>query len=69
MISKINFAFAVVNAAGDATYNYETNGADWPDFSPDCGNSNQSPINLISYSDDKDKDFPYKVYKSKDDEI
>ena len=69
MIPKIHFVLTMVNVARGASWNYQTNGADWPDFSPDCGNSNQSPINLISYNEETEKDFPYKIYKSKDDEI
>ena len=46
-------------AAGDGPYNYKYNGADWPDFSSDCGKENQSPIDLrtdwaVESADDDD---------------
>jgi hypothetical protein len=28
------------NAAGGGPYDYKSNGADWPSFSPDCGKTN-----------------------------
>jgi len=51
MVNIRNIAFAVSaligsSQAGDGSYNYITNGADWPSNSPDCGLTNQSPIDL-----------------------
>jgi hypothetical protein len=63
MLSKLtNF----VVAAQALSYDYATNGADWIGVSADCGLTNQSPINLVSYGSDN---FEYKTYKSKDDMI
>lgn len=46
-------------SAGD--YNYITNGADWPAAYPDCGLTNQSPIDL------KTDENAYKTYDFQDD--
>ena len=35
-------------SANAASWDYSTNGADWPSIDAACGGSNQSPINLIS---------------------
>lgn len=58
--------FGSAQAAG-GSYDYIKNGADWPESSPDCGLTNQSPIDLSTdsnayptYSADED-DFN-KVY-------
>ena len=68
MISKLSLLVASVSSA---SYDYATNGADWPSLSvPDnqCGSTNQSPIDLISYNPDKKEDFPYKRYPATDDQ-
>ena len=56
-------------AAGSGYDFFTQNGADWPLLDPElfggvneCGNSNQSPINLSRYED-------YPVYDSKDDKV
>lgn len=46
-----------------ADWNYAQNGADWPDISPDCGLTNQSPIDL------KTDTSGYKIFGSADDDI
>ena len=48
------------NAAGGG-YDYKTNGADWPSDSPDCGLTNQSPIDL------KTDENAYQTYDFQDD--
>ena len=40
---------SIATAAG-GSYNYKTNGADWPIDSPDCALTNQSPIDIKSAS-------------------
>jgi len=40
----------MVGLAAASTYNYDNNGADWPDLdiaNNECGGTNQSPINLV----------------------
>ena len=69
MFSKISSVVALAQASGGSVvYDYVSNGADWASLSggADCGLPNQSPINLISYGNDK---FEYKTYKSGDDMI
>lgn len=33
-------------SAAGGSYDYQTNGADWPDAYPECALTNQSPIDL-----------------------
>ena len=66
MLSKLSLMTATVSAA--ATFNYETNGADWGDTNPECLYTNQSPIDLPEWDPDNEDDFPYKVYSSNDDD-
>ena len=52
MLSKISLLAATTSASA-WTYNYDTNGSDWPDLTNGvetnyCGEANQSPINLVS---------------------
>jgi len=51
-----------VSAAGDAKFDYRLNGADWKNSFPDCGKTNQSPINLSTSTD-----AGYKMYSSSED--
>lgn len=55
-------------AEGAPTYGYEKNGNDWGDIAgyEACKGTNQSPIDLISYDNEK---FDYKVYNGKDDDL
>ena len=68
MTNLRNVAFAVsalmssASAAG-GSYNYITNGADWPSDSPDCGLTNQSPIDL------KTEEGAYPTYYFTDDKF
>ena len=62
MISKFSL---LATSASAASWNYATNGADWPNDFSACGLTNQSPIDLVSY--DPEKEFPYKKYPSTDD--
>ena len=48
MLSKIT-SFIVATQAEAVSYDYASNGADWVSISSDCGLTNQSPINLVSY--------------------
>ena len=64
MLSKLSLLAATTYAAD---WNYATNGADWVNVNADCGLSNQSPIDLISYNPEKKDDFPYKKYDATDD--
>jgi hypothetical protein len=54
-------------ASTGPSWNYEKNGADWvgDDF-PNCGKTNQSPINLISRESDN---FEYTIYDGVEDDI
>ena len=63
MFSKLSSIIALVQGA---SWDYSTNGADWPSINSDCALTNQSPINLISPDN---KDFKYKVYGSDEDSI
>ena len=51
-----------VSASGDAKFNYRLNGSDWKNAFPDCGKTNQSPINLSTSND-----AGYKKYASVED--
>jgi hypothetical protein len=51
-----------VSASG-VEFDYITNGADWPEDYPDCGRTNQSPIDLISAQD------TYKTYAASEDKF
>ena len=53
-----------VSAAGAGPFDYKLNGADWKNAYPDCGKTNQSPINLSS-SDSA----PYKKWASSEDKF
>ena len=75
MKAYISFASlaSIVSAAGDGGYDYKQNGLDWPTAFPDCGLTNQSPINLNSAYDaytryDKSEDLYTKVYSNQKDE-
>jgi carbonic anhydrase len=46
LISVLVLAFA---KSAEGNYSYDYNGADWPKSSPECGLSNQSPIDLKTY--------------------
>ena len=46
-----------------ADWNYATNGADWPDAFPECGATNQSPIDL------KTDTSGYQIFGAADDDI
>ena len=50
-------------AGGGLSYNYVTNGADWPSISPECGLTNQSPIDLKTAED------AYPTYSFTDDDF
>jgi hypothetical protein len=69
MFSKLSTFVALTNAA---SWNYESNGADWGSVTYSdgtvntCLETNQSPINLISRDSEE---FDYKVYKASDDMI
>ena len=65
MLSK--FSNLVALASG-ASWDYSTNGANWPDINSDCALTNQSPINLISPGSEGFKD-KYKTYGSDEDSI
>ena len=55
-------ALGAVSAAGDGVvFDYRLNGADWKNAYPDCGKTNQSPINLSTKADS------YKRYASVED--
>ena len=66
MFSKLALLASATSAAG---WNYETNGADWPELTiegktNECGDAAQSPINLISVDS---SDFAYKIYEAEKD--
>jgi carbonic anhydrase len=63
MFSKISSMIAL---ASGASWDYSTNGADWPSINSDCALTNQSPINLISPGTE---DFKYEIYGSDEDSI
>jgi hypothetical protein len=56
-------SLASVNAAEGAVFDYRLNGADWKNNYPDCGKTNQSPIDLSTKADS------YKTYPSVDDQF
>ena len=55
-------------AVGDLTYDYTLHGSDWDLDYPACGDSNQSPINLITV-DRTAKDYEYRVYDQSEDAL
>ena len=60
-MNKLALLVIATQAAESATYNYKTNGADWPSLdieNNECGDAAQSPINLISKNS---ADFDYKI--------
>ena len=58
---------AKVNAQ-DEVYDYADHGDDWDINFPGCGDSNQSPINLLSMSTSRNQ-YSYFVYGSGDDQV
>ena len=63
MFSKLALLGTIAMVDG-ASWNYEKNGADWPELTiedNECGNAAQSPINLFSPGS---ADFDYKVYQA-----
>jgi hypothetical protein len=63
MLSKLSSFIAVTSGA---SWDYSTNGADWPSINSDCALTNQSPINLISADSEN---FKYKTYRADEDSI
>ena len=56
-----------VSTNASATWDYKQNGADWvSDEYPNCGTTNQSPINLVSVDAD---DFSYDIYDAEEDNL
>lgn len=63
MFSKLAL---LASATSAAEWNYEKNGADWPELTiegktNECGDAAQSPINLISLDS---SDFSYEIYEA-----
>jgi hypothetical protein len=57
----------LLGASEAASWDYKKNGADWvSDEFPNCGKTNQSPINLISRNND---DFSYTIYEGSEDDV
>jgi len=56
-------SLSAVTAAEGATFDYRVNGADWKNAYPDCGKTNQSPIDLSTKAD------AYKTYSSVEDQF
>lgn len=66
---KTYLSFATLASIASAAYDYKQNGLDWANSYPDCGLTNQSPINLNSAYDaytryDKSEDLYTKVYSN-----
>ena len=55
---KFVLPLGIAAAAEGAEWDYKTNGADWPSLSPDCGKTNQSPIDLPDPWTNKNFDIP-----------
>ena len=60
LLSKVN--------AQDEVYDYADHGDDWDINFPGCGDSNQSPIDLLSMSTSRNQ-YSYFVYGSGDDQV
>jgi len=67
-LAIISLVSSVKAAEGDLTYDYALHGSDWDLDYPACGDSNQSPINLITV-DRTAADFEYRVYDQSEDAI
>ena len=46
ILSIVYLLYGSVSASGAGPYDYHSNGADWSQKFPDCGLTNQSPIDL-----------------------
>ena len=57
---------AKVNALEDSAYDYTDHGDDWDINFPGCGDSNQSPINLLTMGTTR-HEYGYYVYGANDD--
>ena len=67
-LAIIALVSSVKAAEGDLTYDYALHGSDWDLDYPACGDSNQSPINLITV-DRTAADFEYRVYDKSEDAL
>ena len=59
---------SAASAEGELNYGYSQHGSDWDLDYPGCGDSNQSPINLIS-TDRTAAEFEYRVYDQSEDSL